>query len=169
MPVLSTIMSTPLIRFSLFSLKRSRSQILRLLERVPAITIGVIIAFTTSFYAKANLVVRVSQTKIVGQKIIARAEFNNTFHEKIESARASLFLLNEQGKVLCQSTRWVIGGNKDIPGLLPGRTNTFNFVLGVNRNFEGANFTVKVHFDRIILEGGKSADLPKDVTIEQRK
>jgi hypothetical protein len=119
--------------------------------------------------AKANLLVTIGHTKTVGRKIITCVEFKNAFREKIESARATLFLVDEDGQVLGRATHWVIGGTKNLAGLSSGSTNTFNFVITSNRNLTTTYLTPKIHFDRIVLDGGKLADLPKDVTIEQRR
>jgi hypothetical protein len=94
-------------------------------------------------------------------------EIKNTFAEKVESARATVFLLDEKGKIIGQATRWVIGGNKQKAGLAPDTTHTFNFVIGLDKPLIGTNFTTKVNFSRIVLEGGKLAD-PKDVQIQPK-
>src|SRR5882724_4977164 len=71
----------------------------------------------------AQLAVTVSPPRIIGQKAIVPLALKNGFTEKIESARAAVFLFDEQGKMAGQATRWVIGGSKEIPGLAPGKTN----------------------------------------------
>ena len=53
----------------------------------------------------------------------------NSFTNKIESARGVLFLLDDSGKVLGQETRRLIGGTKDRPPLAPGARMSFLFVL----------------------------------------
>src|SRR4051812_12189335 len=79
--------------------------------------------------SRAQLVVTVSPPEIVGQKAVVPLELKNNLGEKIESARAVVFLLDEQGKMVNQATRWVIGGSQDKPGLAMGKTNLFNFVI----------------------------------------
>src|SRR6266516_6690421 len=78
---------------------------------------------------QAQLAVTVSPVKVTVQKAIVPLTLKNDFTEKIESARAAVFLLDEQGKMVGQSTRWVIGGTKDKAGLPAGGTNVFNFVI----------------------------------------
>lgn len=90
----------------------------------------------------------------------------NGFSEKIESARAVVFLLDEQGKTVGQpTTRWVIGGSMDRPGLAAGATNAFHFVIASDKPFATTNLTAKVTFSRVVLEGGKLADVTKDVSV----
>jgi len=76
--------------------------------------------------AQAQLAVTVSPVKASGQKAIVPLVLKNNLDEKVESARAVVFLLDEQGKMVGQSTRWVIGGAKEKPGLAAGATNAFH-------------------------------------------
>ena len=70
--------------------------------------------------APAQLAVTVAPVKVTGQKALVTLTMENGFAEKIESARAVLFLLDEQGKMVRQSTRWVIGGDRKGTGLAAG-------------------------------------------------
>ena len=77
----------------------------------------------------AQLVVAVSPSKAIGQKAIVPLAMKNTFTEKIESARAVVFLLDDQGKAVGRPpTRWIIGGS-NTNGLAAGATNAFHFVI----------------------------------------
>jgi hypothetical protein len=116
--------------------------------------------------AHAQLVVTVSPPKITAQKAVVPLALKNNLSEKIESARAVVFLLDERGKIAGQVTRWVIGGSEDKPGLAPGATNAFHFVVTVDKPFTTTNLTAKVSFSRVVLEGGKLADAVKDVRIQ---
>ena len=69
--------------------------------------------------AHAALTVKVDKPKQVGNKAVIKLTMKNTFTEKIESARAQIFLLDDNGKVVGQAVRWVIGGTKDKPALVP--------------------------------------------------
>ena len=69
--------------------------------------------------ANATLTVKVAAPKQAGQKTVIELTMKNTFKEKVESARAQVFLIDGQGKVVGQAARWVIGGTKDKPALLP--------------------------------------------------
>src|SRR2546422_11544341 len=95
--------------------------------------------------APAQLAVTVSPVKITGQKAVVPLAMQNKFSEKVESARAVCFLLDEQGKVVGQMTRWVIGGTKDKPGLAPDAKTTFNFVVPLAKAPTTTNLTPKVN------------------------
>lgn len=114
---------------------------------------------------KAQLSVTVMPPNIAGQKAIVQLKMKNNLTEKVESARAICFLLDEQGKIVGQSTKWVIGPNKT--GLEPKGETTFNFVIANPRPFLITNLTAKVNFSRLILEGEKTVNPNKEVTIEQ--
>jgi hypothetical protein len=111
---------------------------------------------------EAALTVKVSEPKQIGQKAVIKLTMKNTFAEKIESARAQVFLLDDKGKVVGQSARWVIGGTKDKPPLAPDAETTFNFVVPSDKPF----VTNQVTFIRLILEGGKVVDVKQNVEIQ---
>ena len=118
-------------------------------------------------FIQAQLAVTVSSPKITGQKAVVPLVMQNHFNQKIESARASVFLLDENGKMVGQSTKWVIGGTKANPGLEPDATNTFYFVLTSEKPITTTNLTAKAVFNRVVLEGGKLVDAAKDVEIRK--
>lgn len=113
----------------------------------------------------AQLSVVVSTVRLTAQKAIVPLAMKNNFGEKIESARAVCFILDDQGKMLGQASRWIIGGSGDKSGLAPGATNTFNFVISTDKPFSGTNLTAKVTLSRLVLQGGKLADPLKAVTV----
>ena len=76
----------------------------------------------------------------------------------IQSVRAAVFLLNDQGKVVGQSTSWIIGGSKDKPS---NAKTTYNFVVPTDKPFTKAKLMV----ERIVLENGKLGNALKDVQI----
>ncbi len=119
----------------------------------------------------AQLTVTVSLPKIVGQKAVIELKMKNGLSEKIESARVICFLLDEQGKMVGQSTKWVIGGTKDRPALEPKKETSFNIVMTspAPSGFATTNLTAKVSFSRVILGSGKFADPNKDVQIQNTK
>src|SRR4051794_16936901 len=102
--------------------------------------------------AEAKLVVEMHESKTVGTKTIIPLTMQNTFRDKIESARAQVFLMDENGKVVGQGVKWVIGGNKDQPALAPDASAEFNFVIQTAKPFK----TAKLSFTRVVLEGGKT-------------
>jgi hypothetical protein len=87
-------------------------------------TIGML--FLGATLAQAQLAVTVSPVKVAGQKAVVPLAMKNNLAEKIESARAVCFLTDEEGKMVGQGTRWVIGGSQDKPGLAAGATNGFH-------------------------------------------
>jgi hypothetical protein len=113
----------------------------------------------------AELAVTVSLVKVAGQKAVVPLAMKNNFTEKIESARAAVFLLDERGRMIGQASRWVIGGSQDKPGLAAGATNVFHFVIAADKPFSTTNLTAKVTFNRVLLEGGKAANVAKEVVV----
>lgn len=119
-----------------------------------------------AFTANARLAVTVAPPKIVGQKVMVELKMKNDFAEKVESARAICFLLDEQGKMVGESARWVIGGGKNRPALEAKREATFNLIIASHHPFTTTNLTAKVSFSRLILEDGKLGNPNKDITID---
>jgi hypothetical protein len=117
--------------------------------------------------AHGQLAVTVSPPKVVGQKAVVSLALKNRLADKVESARAVCFLLDERGKMLGQMTRWVIGGSDESRGLPAGATNSFHFVITTDKPILKTNLTAKVTFSRVVLEGGKLADPQRDVQIAQ--
>ena len=120
----------------------------------------------TVLSASAQLAVTVSPVKVTGQKAVVPLAMKNGLAEKIESARAAVFLLDEHGKLVAQATRWVIGGSEGKPGLAVGATNAFHFVIASDKPFATTNLAAKVSFNRMVMEGGKVADVTKSVQLE---
>jgi hypothetical protein len=106
--------------------------------------------------------VKVDAPKQIGRKVLIKLTMKNTFQEKVESARAQVFLLDDQSKVVGQAARWVIAGTKDKLGLFARAETTFNFVIQTDKPFTKS----KVSFSRVLLEGGKLADVNKEVQIQ---
>ena len=115
--------------------------------------------------AMAQLAVMVSPMKVVGQKAVVKLEMKNNLADKVESARAVCFLLDDQGRMVGQSTKWVIGGSKDKAGLAADASRTFNFVVSSPQPWTTTNLTAKISFSRIVLNGGKLADVRRDVSV----
>lgn len=126
-----------------------------------AILINVIIAT-----AQAQLTATTSPVKIVGQKATVELAMTNNLPYAVESARATCFLLNNQGEMIGQSSKWVIGGTKDRPSL-PAKAGTgYNFVITTPQPLAAANITAKVSFSSVVLSGGRLADVTKDVSVK---
>lgn len=113
--------------------------------------------------APAALVVQVAPPKTTGSRTVIELELKNTFTNNIESARFVVFLLDDQGKMVGQAARWIIGGTKDKPALAPTAKITYNFIVATDKSFT----KTKVMVNRLILENGKSADPIKNVQILQ--
>lgn len=118
-----------------------------------------------AFTAKAQLAVSVSPPKITAQKAIVSLTMTNYLAEPVKSARAICFLLDENGKMVGQSAKWVIGGGKDRQPLQPKSGTTYNFVINSPRSIACTNLSAKVSFSRVVLEGGKQANPAKDVAV----
>ena len=119
--------------------------------------------------ASAQLAVTVSPPQIIGQKAIIPLAITNNLTQTVESARAICFLLDDQGKMVGESTKWVIGGMKNRPALEPKKETSFNFVVTSSQPFITTNLTAKVSFSRVVLKGQKLADPKTDVQIQNAK
>jgi hypothetical protein len=129
-------------------------------SRMPFKIVVLILVFCVNI-VHAELLLKVENPKLIAQKVIVPLAMTNNFDIKIESARASVFLIAENGKVMSRSTTWVIGGSKEKPGLAAKMGTTYNFVLPTDKPFK----TARISFNRIVLEGGKLAELPKDIEV----
>lgn len=87
----------------------------------------------------------------------------NELTNQIESARAVCLLLDQQGKMVGQSTKWVIGQHNT--HIIPGGRAKFDFVITTPRTLLASNLTAKVVFSRVILDGGKIADVRRTVEV----
>jgi hypothetical protein len=122
------------------------------------------------FHAGAQFAITVSPPKVAGQKAIVSLAMTNGLPEKVESARAVTFLLDDQGKMVGQATKWVIGGEAGSTaspnsGLKSGATNVYHFVITADKPIVSTNLTARVTFTRVILEGSKSVDPGKNVQV----
>jgi hypothetical protein len=128
-------------------------------------TIGILFILLCTMSVTAQLDVIVSAPKITAQKAIVKLTMKNGLAETVESARAICFLFDNQGKLVGESAKWVIGGTTNRPALEPKQEISFNFIITSPRPFETTNLTAKASFSRLILEGGKSVNPNKEVTI----
>lgn len=117
--------------------------------------------------ASAQLAVSMSPARVAGNKAVVKLDFKNAFTERVESARAVCFLADDRGKVIGQSTKWVIEEKNGKGGLIAGATNSYHFVITADKPFATTNLTASVVFTRVVLAGGKVADATKDVEIRQ--
>jgi hypothetical protein len=112
-------------------------------------------------FAQAQLCVTFFSPKVIGKKTVVQLKMKNNLTDKIESARAACFLLDEQGNVVSQSTKWVIGKS----GLEPKSETTFNFVVSNRQPFTTTNLTAKVTFNSVNLASGSMADVKHEVVV----
>jgi hypothetical protein len=103
----------------------------------------------------------------MGQKALVPLAMKNNLTEIIESARATVFLLDDHGRIIGQATKWVIGGSTGSPGLAAGATNSFYFVVQCPKPFATTNVTSKVTFNRVVLKGGKIVEVKQNVEIHE--
>lgn len=127
--------------------------------------IATILICLWAFTSKAQLAVSVSSPKITAQKVIVLLAMTNNLAEPVESARAICFLLDENGRMVGQSAKWVIGGGKNHQPLQPKSGTTYNFVITSPRPLTATNFTAKVTLNRLVLADGKLADVTKEVIV----
>src|SRR5258706_3819704 len=106
-------------------------------------------AILLSNVAFAQLVVTVAAPKAINQKVIIPLAMKNGLAETVQSARAGVLLFDPEGKMVGQAARWVIGGTKESPGLAPGATNVFNFVITTEKPLTSTNLVPKGTFSRI--------------------
>lgn len=128
---------------------------------LPYVCVGLMLLAPVQGYAR--LVAKLEGARLSGSKAVVKLTLKNTFTNTVESARATLFLMNDQDKVVGQKSEWVIGGKRDKSALAPDATTTYNFVVPADKPFT----KTKVVFNRIVLEGGKQVDPSKNVVIEQ--
>jgi hypothetical protein len=134
---------------------------------MPNAKIGIFIVLICAANAWGQLAVTVSQPKVTGQKAVVQLAMKNELTNEIQSARAICLLLDEQGKMVGQSTKWVIGQNKK--NLKPSGEAKFNFVITSPQPLVSSNLTAKVIFSRVVLDGGKFANPQQLVTIAPAK
>lgn len=136
------------------------------IEPMKHLKLAILVALLSTTAAYAQLSVTVSSPRVTGSKAVVRLKMKNNFFEKVESAHAVVFLIDSEGKMQGQSTRWVIGGTKDRPALEPKDETQFNFVIPTTRPVTTTNLTAKVNFTRLVLKGGKLADVRNDVKFQ---
>ena len=123
-----------------------------------------IFGFICATSANAQLVAKISNPKLIGDKALVSLSMRNDLDEPIQSARAACFLLDANGKMVGQSTKWVIGQ----PSVLePAKTNAFSFVIPVKQSLASSNMTARIVFTELVLKDGKQADVKQNVKIEE--
>jgi len=96
----------------------------------------------------AALTIDVAAPKVTGQKAVIEVAMKNTYAQKIESAKATIFLMDAAGKVLSQKSGWMIGGSTNRPPLAPDHQSKYYFVLPAGVTFRKANLML----NRVVLD-----------------
>ena len=119
------------------------------------------------FTGQAQLAITVSPVKITGQRVIVPLALTNHLPQSVESARAMCVLLNDQGKMVGQTAKWVIGGGvKGRPALTPNSGTTYNFVITSPQPLTSTNLTAKIVVTRVVLEHNQITNANAVVTID---
>lgn len=139
-------------------------------EKSGYLTLLCVVTLAWPFVTNADLLVLVNKPKVTGNKAVVSMQMENTFDVPIQSARATVFLVDDKNHVVGQSTtKWVIGGAKGKQALAAGHETAYNFVISAISSGSIANLTANVSFNRVVLANGKLADLTKQVIIAKPK
>jgi hypothetical protein len=68
----------------------------------------VTLTWLSAICVEAGLIVKAASPQITGNRATVKLTMANTFDESFSSARAAMFLLDENGKMLANRTQWVI-------------------------------------------------------------
>ncbi len=116
--------------------------------------------------SRAQLFITVSEPKVGGNKALVKLAFKNETTNTIQSARATVLILEKGTNVVGRESKWVIGNSKESQPLLPNATNSYNFVVTSQKPFAKSNVTAKIEFDRVVLGNNELADTKTMVKIQ---
>ena len=124
----------------------------------------------------AQLEVRLLETKQSENKSLVKMELNNTYDQAIKGARAWVFLMDEEGKVVGNKAAWIIGGDKTEPEnrvqppLEKGEKNEYTLAMDTLRPTEEGEppFKAKITFSRVILADGTPFN-PQEAIVAPKK
>lgn len=119
----------------------------------------VVLSSCATIPCAAELAIQVGDLKQGGQKCLIPVEFKNNYKEKVKGARAQAFVIDAQGKVIGRSVKWAIGGYEKRPGLEPGKTAKFHFVIEAKRVYskeELEKLQPRVSVTRIVFADGRT-------------
>lgn len=113
-----------------------------------------ILSTITSLYAQEAIFV--SQPEVIANaagRAAVEFKMENKLVAPIQGARAWVFLMGDDGKVVGNHAQWVVSQDKN--NILPaGETQTYKIAMLV----QGEVSSAKVVFSRIILEDGSTPD-----------
>jgi hypothetical protein len=112
----------------------------------------------TALAAHAQLAVTVSPVQITGQRVIVPLAITNNLPQSVESVRVMCAVMNEQGKLVGQTARWVVGGAPGGAALASNAGTTYNFVITSPQPLAGTNLSPKIVVSRVVLEHDQVAD-----------
>jgi hypothetical protein len=114
-----------------------------------------------SLFANLEISLAASETSSPNKAIVTLSA-KNTFPQPIRSAKAWVFAMDADGKVVGHQSSWIIapaGNGQSTSGLDADAESEFNIVLNTERNMVSS----KVTFTKIILADGTSVDPKKHV------
>tara|TARA_B100001093_G_C26246347_1_gene766621 strand:- start:20 stop:433 length:414 start_codon:yes stop_codon:yes gene_type:complete len=107
----------------------------------------------------ANLEVSITEQVSSGNKGLVKLKMANKFDQGIRGARAWVFLMDDEGKVVGNKAEWLVGGTeenlqKSPNGLQSGEELETSMVVDTQKPFT----KTKVTLSKLILNDGKSVD-----------
>jgi hypothetical protein len=117
----------------------------------------------TAALAHAELSVKVDEPAPAGTHSIVKLTMKNNGTNSVQSARAAVFLMDADGKVVGQKAEWVIGGTKDKPALAADASTVFNLLVPTDKPVKSS----KLIFTRIVLTDGQVLPAGQGYTIEK--
>lgn len=113
--------------------------------------LSLLFLLAASIPSNAELQATIAKTQRTGDKAVITITLKNTFSEPINSARATVFLIGEAGKVAGYRSAWVIGGSKERKPLGADKSAKYNFVITTKKAFKRPLLKI----NRIILASGR--------------
>ena len=115
--------------------------------------------------AFANLEVSVASLEGSSNKALVELDTKNTFDQGIKDARAWVFLMDAEGKVVGNQSQWIIGGDSSQKEPLEAEdSQTFKVAISTTSK----PTTAKVTFSKIILADGSKVNPHKSLTTKSK-
>lgn len=118
-----------------------------------------ILTLFTALSLHGNLEVSVTEQLSAGNKGLVKLKMKNQFSQGVKGARAWVFLMDDNGKVVGNKAQWLVGGTeenlkKDPQGLEVGEELEASMVIDTQKPFT----KTKVTLSKLILSDGNSVD-----------
>ena len=121
--------------------------------------------FFLSGAAFANLEVSVASLESASNKTLVKLDTKNTFDQGIKDARAWVFLMDAEGKVVGNQAQWIIGGDSSQKAPLEAEdSQTFKVAISTTSK----PTTAKVTFSKIILADGTKVNPHKSLVAKSK-